>query len=322
MMSTSNSTIRGVVYISFAMFILSLQGVAVKWIGSDYSVMEIVLFRSFIALPCTIILYRLEGGRGWPTTQQHTLEYVRGVFLFLSYTTAFMGLAALPLAELEAIRSSAPLMITLLSVLMLGEKVGLRRWMALIVGFMGVLLIVRPGSATFNLGSVFVLLAVLFYALNVILTRKLQTTDSSATMSYFSSIVYLVAAIVLSPLAILIVETPNAHPSIAFLLRAWTLPTPLDLTIMFGLGLVWAGGMYFIARAYSTSQASVIAPFEYISLPINVIWGLLIWREIPTWLTWAGALLTIGSGLFVLYRDRVQPEAIEVHEDIVLTESK
>jgi S-adenosylmethionine uptake transporter len=91
---------------------------------------------------------------------------------------------------------------------------------------------------------------------------------------------------------------------------------------MFGLGLVWAGGMYFLARAYSTSQASVIAPFEYISLPINVIWGLLIWREIPTWLTWAGALLTIGSGLFVLYRDRVQPEAIEVHEDIVLTESK
>ena len=319
-MKKTSSNIRGVAYLTLAMLILSLQGVAVKWIGGNYSVIEIVLFRSFISLPCTILLYRLEGGRGWPTTQQHTLEYVRGVFLFLSYTTAFMGLAALPLAELEAIRSSAPLMITLLSVLMLGEKVGPRRWMALFVGFAGVLLIVRPGSATFNLGSVFVLLAVLFYALNIILTRKLQTTDSSATMAYYSSLVYLAAAFVLSPLAIFIGETPNAHPSIAFLLRAWTMPTLLDWLIMSGLGLVWAGGMYFIARAYSTSQASMIAPFEYVSLPINVMWGLLIWHEIPTWMIWVGAFLTIGSGLFVLYRDRIQPPEVEVHENVPLTD--
>jgi len=319
-MNSINKNIQGVAYISLAMLILSLQSVAVKWIGGDYSVLEIVLFRSFIALPCTVVLYRFEGGRGWPTTQRHTLEYVRGVFLFLSYTTAFMGLAALPLAELEAIRSSAPLMITLLSVLMLGEKVGPRRWMALTVGFIGVLLIVRPGSATFNLGSVFVFLAVIFYALNVILTRKLQTTDSSATMSYYSSVVYLVAAIVLSPLAIFVGEIPYAHPSIAFLLRAWTIPTMLDWGIMSGLGLVWAGGMYFIARAYSASQASVIAPFEYVSLPINVMWGLLIWHEIPTWMTWAGAFLTIGSGLYVLYRDRMQP--VEARENAVLIENQ
>ncbi len=319
-MNTGRSNLRGVAYLSLAMFILSLQSVAVKWIGGDYSIMEIVLFRSLIAVPSTIILYRLEGGRGWPTTQQHTLEYARGALYFFSYTTAFMALAALPLAELEAIRSSAPLVITLLSVLMLGEKVGPRRWMALAVGFIGVLLIVRPGSATFNLGSIFMLLAVLSYALNAILTRKLQTTDSSATMSYYSSLVYLAAAFVLSPLAIFVGDAPNAHPSIAFLLRAWTMPTLLDWVIMSGLGLVWAGGMYFIARAYSAAQASVIAPFEYVSLPINVMWGLLIWHEVPTWMTWVGAFLTIGSGLYVLYRDRTQP--VEVTENIVLSESE
>ena len=319
-MSTTNSTIRGVAYISLAMFIFSLQSIAVKWIGGDYSIMEIVLFRSVVALPCTLVLYRIEGGQGWPSTQQPLLEYVRGVLYFFSYTTAFMALAALPLAELEAIRSSAPLVITLFSVLMLGEKVGPRRWMALAVGFLGVLLIVRPGSASFNMGSVFMLLAILTYALSAIITRKLQTTDSSATMSYYSSIVYLIAAILLSPLAVFVGEVPNAHPSIAFLLRAWTMPTLLDLVIMAGLGLVWVGGMYFIARAYSASHASVIAPFEYISLPINVMWGLLIWHEVPTWLTWAGALLTIGSGLFVLYRDRTHP--LEVHESVVLAENE
>ena len=261
-MTKVSSNVKGVSYLVLAMLILSLQGIAVKWIGGDYSIMEIVMFRSIIALPITILLYRFEGQRGLPTTQRHKLEYARGFFLFLSYTTAFMGLAALPLAEVAAIRNSGPLMITLLSVLILGEKVGPRRWLALGIGFIGVLLIVRPGSATFNLGSIFILISVLFYALNVILTRKLKDTDSSATMSYYSSLVYLVAAFILSPLAILVGEMPNAHPSIAFLFRAWAMPTLLDWGIISGLGLVWAGGMYFIARAYSTAPTSLVAPFE------------------------------------------------------------
>jgi len=241
-MNKISTNIQGAGFLMLAMLILSLQNIAVKWIGGDYSVLEIVTFRSFTALPAALLFYRYEGGRGLPATQRHALEYVRGVFLFLSYTTFFMGLAALPLADVEAIRFSGPLMITFLSVVVLGETVGPRRWLALFVGFMGVLLIVKPGSVTFNMGSIFVLIAVLFYALNVIITRKLQTTDSSATMAYYSSLVYLVAALILSPLAIVVGETPDAHPSIAFLIRAWTMPTVLDWVIMSALGLVWAGG--------------------------------------------------------------------------------
>jgi drug/metabolite transporter (DMT)-like permease len=195
-------------------------------------------------------------------------------------------------------------MITLLSVVMLGEKVGPRRWLALIVGFMGVLLIVRPGSATFNLGSIFILISVLFYALTVIVTRKLQANDSSATMAYYSSQVYLVAAFLLAPLPAIVGEIPNADPSIAFLLRAWSMPTVMDCLIMSGLGLIWAGWMYLMSRAYSLAQASVAAPFEYVSLPINIIWGFLIWQEVPTLMTLAGAFLTLFSGMYVLFRER------------------
>jgi drug/metabolite transporter (DMT)-like permease len=215
-----------------------------------------------------------------------------------------MGLAALPLAEIAAIKFSGPLMITLLSVVMLSETVGPRRWLALLVGFMGVLLIVRPGLGTFNMGSIFILISVLFYALATILTRKLQTTDSSATMAYYSSLVYLIATVILAPLVILVGDFPDAHPSIAFLFRAWAMPSLPDWVIMSGLGLVWAGGMYFLARAYSLARASVIAPFEYVALPINVMWGLVIWHEIPTWMTLAGALLTLSSGVYILYRDQ------------------
>lgn len=300
----ASSNVQGVSFLLLALFTISLQTIAVKWISGDYPVLQIVILRSLVALPFTLLLYRYEGKRGLPTTQQRKLEYVRGLFLFLSYTTAMMGLAALPLAENAAIRNSGPLMITALSVVVLGEKVGPRRWLALLVGFIGVLLIVRPGAATFNLGSIFVLISALFYALTVMVTRKLQSTDSSATMAYYSTLVYLIAAVVLAPLVLLIGATPDAHPSMTFLLRPWAMPTPVDFVIMAGLGVVWAAWMYFLARAYSLAQASVAAPFEYLALPIDIMWGFLIWGEVPTWLTWVGAALTVFSGLYVLYRER------------------
>lgn len=301
---THAASLKGIGLLVLAMFVLSLQDIAIKWIGGDYPVLQIVIIRNLVALPCALLLFRLEGGRGLPTTQRHKLEAARGLLLFLSFTTYMMGLAALPLADVAAIRNSAPLLITLLSVLLLGEKVGPRRWLALIAGFAGVLLIVRPGAATFNIGSLFVLLATLLYALNVMVTRRLAPTDSSATMAYYSTLVYLVAAAVLAPLAIFVGEVPDAHPSIAFLFRPWAMPTVPDLLVMAGLGVIWAVGMYLIARAYSLAQASVAAPFEYVALLFGVLWGFAIWQEVPTWATWVGALLTVGSGLYLLRRER------------------
>jgi drug/metabolite transporter (DMT)-like permease len=304
-MTKANSNVQGILFLLLAVLINSLQGVAVKWIGGSYSVLEIVTVRSLVALPLTLLFFRLEGKKGFPITKQHKLEVARGVFLFLSYTTFMMGLAALPLADVESIRFSGPLMITILSVLVLGEKVELYRWLALIVGFMGVLLVIRPGSTSFNEGSVFVLISVFFYALNTIVTRRLQTTDSSATMAYFSTLVYLLCVIIVSPLTAAVGEIPGAHPSVAFLFHTWSMPTLVDFTIMCGLGFIWAAWMYFMTRAYSTAQASVVAPFEYASLPLSVMWGFIIWREIPALTTWLGACLTLLSGIFIMYWERM-----------------
>jgi drug/metabolite transporter (DMT)-like permease len=318
-MKSTNKNLLGVGSLVLGILIFSLQDIAVKWMGGHYPILEIVIVRGLVAMPLTLLFFRLEGRRGRPTTKQHKLEYVRGLFLFLSYTTYFMGLAALPLAEIAAIRFSAPLMITALSVVLLSEKVRPSRWVALGVGFIGVLIVVRPGTANFNIGSVFILLSTLFYALSAILTRRLQATDSSATMAYYSSLFYLVAAAVLAPLAIAVGPTPNAPASIAFLFHAWAMPTLLDLIVMAGLGLVWAGGMYFMARAYSLALASVVAPFEYVSLPINTMWGLVLWQQFPTLATWVGAGLTLLSGLYTLYQDqkeRSQKAASSAGEEI------
>jgi drug/metabolite transporter (DMT)-like permease len=303
-MKITNKNLWGVGSLVLAILIFSLQDIAIKWMGGSYPVLEIVIFRTLVAMPATLFFFRMEGGKGLPTTKRYKLEFVRGLFYFLSYTTYFMGLAALPLAEIAAIKFSTPLMITLLSVILLKEKVGLQRWLALIVGFIGVLIIIRPGSASFNLGSVFILLNVLFYVFAALVTRRLQTTDSSATMSYYGSLVYIIIAMLLAPLVIAIGPIPNASPSIVFLFRAWSMPTPVDLLIMAGLGLVWAGGMFFTARAYSLALASVVAPFEYVSLPISTMWGFLIWRQFPPLLTWIGAFITLVSSLYTLYGDK------------------
>ena len=114
-------------------------------------------------------------------------------------------------------------------------------------------------------------------------------------MAYYSSLVYLVAALVLLPLPAIVGEVLNAHPNITILIRSWSMPGLFDLAVMFGLGLIWAAWMYFMSRAYSLAQTSLIAPFEYLSLPVNVLWGFLFWHEVPTLLTLAGAFLTILS---------------------------
>ena len=101
-----SSNVRGIAYLVLAALVISIQNIVIRWIGGDYSALEIVAFRSLVALPFTLLFYRREGHRGLPTTQQPKLEYVRGLFLFLSYTTYMMGLVALPLADIEAIRFS------------------------------------------------------------------------------------------------------------------------------------------------------------------------------------------------------------------------
>lgn len=301
LMKNTNKSLLGVGCLVLGIFIFSLQDIAVKKMGGSYPILEIVILRTLIALPITLVFFRMEGKRGLPKTKQFKLEILRGLFLFLSYTTYFMGLASLPLAEIAAIKFSTPLMITLLSVMLLGEKVGLKKWVALFVGFIGVLIIIRPDSEHFNVGSVFILLNVMFYVLSVMVTRRLQTTDSSATMGYFSTFAYLIIAAVLAPIVIAVGPMPNADPSIAFLFHAWSMPILVDLIVIFGLALIWAGGMFFIAKAYSLATASIVAPFEYMSLPISTMWGFLLWHQFPTWVTLAGAGLTMASSFYSLF---------------------
>lgn len=299
---------QGILFLIAGVLIFSLQGIIVKTISHKYAVLEIVIVRSLIALPCLLLLYRYEGGKGWPKTSHYWLEFVRGLLLFIAFTTYYMGLAAIPLGDAAAIRFSAPIFVAFFSVILLGEFVGVHRWSAIIVGFCGVLLIVQPGTANFNFGSLCVLITTICYALSAIVTRRLRNDDSSATMAYYSTFVYLAAAFIFAPIMLGIGEPADAHPSIAFLMRTWNMPTPFDALIICSLGVIWAVGMYCMTSAYVLAASATVAPFEYTTLPVNVAWGYILWNEIPTLTTWIGAFLALGSMGYILYRTQRKTE--------------
>ena len=303
--SKLDHNIKGIAALVLGIFIFSLQGVVIKTIGGHYPVLEIVLLRSLVAMPFTLMFYRMEGKRGLPQTKRMGMEMLRGATQFASYTFFFMGVATLPLATVSAINYSGPLMITLFS-MFLGDRVKPSTMVALLIGFAGVFVVLRPQDSGLNIGAIFILLSTLTYAIGVILTRMLRSDDSSATMAYFSSLFYLAAALLLAPIVWAIGPREGVDPSLAFLLRPWAMPSLLHLSMMLGLGLVWASGMYFTARAYVLAKTSVVTPFEYTSLLFSTMWGFFIFGDVPAIATILGALLALASGLYILFTEHKQ----------------
>jgi drug/metabolite transporter (DMT)-like permease len=216
--------------------------------------------------------------------------------------TFFLGLAAMPLADAVAIFFISPLVITLFSVLFLGETVGPRRWMAIGVGFLGVLVMMRPGTASFQVASLLPLAAAFCYAGIHIITRRIGGTESAATMAFYIQIMFIVVGVGFGLIAGDGRFGDQSDPSLAFLFRAWTWPLVADYPVflIIGVGIAVAG--YLISQAYRVAEVSYIAPFEYLALPISVVWGMIIFAEFPDGWDYFGMALILGSGLFTIWR--------------------
>jgi len=278
---------------------------AIKWLSGDYALHQIILARSLIALFLTLaILVPWEGGYRNLLTRRWRLHLVRGGIVVIANMTFFLGLASLPLGEATAIFFVAPLLITALSAVILGEKVGPRRWGAVVVGLIGVLVMLRPGSAAFQTAALLPLAAALCYALLQILTRKLGTTDNASTMAAYIQICFVIVS---GAFGLIAGDGrfagPGAGPQIDFLLRAWLWPNAFDAGIMLGLGVLSATGGYLISQGYRLSEAGLVAPFEYAALPLAVFWSVLLWGDWPDAIAWLGIALICAAGLYIFYRE-------------------
>ncbi len=308
-----DNRVLGIAAIVAAIIVLSAQDAFIKAISTDYPLHEIILVRAFVALLLISLIVRWEGGLSTLKSATPGLQALRGLLIVAANSFFFLGLAALPLAESVAIFFIAPLFITALAAPVLGERIGLYRWSAVCIGFLGVLVMVRPGTDAFRPEAFFPVCAALAYAMMQMLTRRLGVTSKASALAFYIQIAFLIVSLTVGLIAGDGRFAGSGHPSMEFLLRAWTWPAMPHLALMILIGGLSAVGSYMISQAYRKTEAAVVAPFEYCAVPLSVIWGYVLFGELPAGTAWVGMALIVGAGLFLFYREirHGRPLAVE-----------
>jgi drug/metabolite transporter (DMT)-like permease len=299
--SRRDAPLRGIGFILVGASVFPVQDVVIKGLSGDYPVLEIVFVRSLVALGLVGWLVWWKRDSPAVSIQRPWLHAARGMLGLLSFTTYYMAIAALPLATVTAVAFAAPLFVTALSALVLGEPVDGRCWRALLVGFAGVLVVVRPGAAAFEPAALFAVLSALCYALSQTMTRELGRTHSGATIVLTATFV---AAVVAGGSGLVAGgggRESGLHPSLAFLVRGWVLPPWGALGRMMLCGLIAGVGIYCLTQAYRVAPASTVAPFEYVAIGWAVLWGYVFWGDVPGPSTAIGVAATVAAGVYVLH---------------------
>ena len=295
---------RGTAFIVAGVVVFSLQDAIIKGISGRYPVHEIVFIRSLVAIPVLLLLAHLEGGLASLRTGQGSLQLLRAISGFAAYTCFYLAVATLPLADSVTLFYSAPLFVTALSFPLLGERVRPRGWLGVCTGFVGVVIALRPGASMIDPAAVLPIVAALLYAVASIITRRLGRTDSGSSMAFYSTSFMLVAGATIG-LAIGNGRwATGQHASLQFLLRAWAFPSWPDLGLIALCGVIAALGFYSLSQAYRVARAATIVPFEYIAVPLSVLWGYVFWNDLPRSHMIIGMLLILGSGIYVLRHSR------------------
>ena len=292
---------RAVLCLVSALACLTISDSIIKWLSPELPLHQITLFRSCFALAIVLLIVQLEGGLVTLKTRRPVLHFMRGSMLVLANMFFFAGLAAMPLAETVVLFYTAPLFICILSQPVLGEKVGLSRWLVIIVGLIGAIIMLRPGSDVFRAVSLLPILAALSYAAMTMMTRKLGIGEKAGALTFYIQIAF----IVISSITGLAIGDGAFdrydNQSLAFLLRAWVWPDGHQLQLLMLCGGIVSIGGYLISQAYRLGEASAVAPFEYASLPFALVIGLYLWGDWPDSYAFVGTGLIICSGLLVFY---------------------
>lgn len=285
--ATARQNGAGIGFMLLAVTLYGFMDALMKYQAARYPVIEVMFFRSLFAL--IPLAWLIVGSGGWPAlkTRQPKLQAVRAVIGFVSLICFIEAFALMPLADVVAIGFAAPLFITALSVPLLGEQVGWRRWTAVLVGFIGVLVMTRPGSGLLGFGALVALVGTLSYALSIIAIRRLHTTDGNApTVASFTVLAAVVTGLILP--------------------FYWVMPTGDDWIMLVGIGLLGGCGQIAFTQAFALAPPVIVAPFDYANMLLATMLGYLIWGDVPTATILAGAVLVIGSGLYIVYREAMR----------------
>ena len=285
-MTTENRT-RGILWMLATMFCFIALDAVMKHLLEVLPLVQVTWGRFFFA---TIVAVMLCGRRlpALSVSAAPRLQMLRSVLLMTTTGLFNAGIRETPLATATTIMFTSPLLITILSIPMLGEKVGVRRWFGVGIGFAGAVIVVQPWSEGFGgsgSGILFLLGAALFNANYQIVTRKVRGDDPLTSLLYTA--------------------TAGAIVTSAIVPWFWAWPDVFSWILLVASGVAGGAGHYCLIKAMSAAPASVLAPFSYSSLIWATLFGLLIWGDWPDMWTWGGAALIVGSGLYIFHRERI-----------------
>ena len=287
---------------------LSLNDLFIKQLSGGYALHQVILVRALVGVVfilgfmriSRLALSSLKTGLPW-------LHLIRASIVMVSNVCFFLGLAAMPIADASAIGFVAPILVTLISVVVLGEKVGWHRWGAVILGLIGVIIMLRP-EGEFRWAAVLILFSALCYAGTQNMTRHMRETESTVTINFYTQIAFVVVSVAMG------LWVGDGHlagsgdASLAFLFRVWVWPPVGDWLSFVGTGVAVAAGGMLLGHAYRTNPPGLVAPFEYTSMPLAVVYGLVFFGTFPDAQGWVGIALIVGAGLYTLYRETVRRE--------------
>lgn len=293
-MQTSRTTgrVEGATIIGIGLMLAAIANFtglnsAVKWLTMTHDPLQVAWARNVGALAFMLVVFLPRHGMKLLRPQMPSAQIARGIYLLGATVLYFMGLAHLELATAAAIQLTGPLMVTALSAPLLAERIGWRRWLAVVIGFAGALIIIRPG-VNMQWAALFFVCSALCSTFYQITTRHLSSYDSAATAATVAAAVGVVA---LTPIAPFVWTTPDG----------W-----LPIALFVSLGIFAGFGHFLLTSAYRYAQASTLAPFNYSYLVSAAIMGFLLFGDFPDQWTWVGAALIISAGLYVAHRERVQ----------------
>ncbi len=267
--------------------LFSMMDATVKWLGGTYPTQQIMFFRCLVALSPLLVIIIMRGGIAILKTGQIKMHMLRSLLGICAMALAFYAFSLMRLADAISILHTTPIFMTALSVLILREKVGLHRWSAVACGFVGMLLVVKPGQGMLESGSLYMLMAALLIGCTTIIIRHLNIRDDPVCITFYFTLTGILVS------------------AIGIFWLGWTTPPLFDLTLLIAVGLLGGIAQYMMTLSYRHAEIGMVAPLKYLTIIFGGSFGYLLWSELPDLQTLVGIAIIAAAGLYTLHRELI-----------------
>ena len=315
-MNAQNNNPKGIVFILIAMIVFSVQDGIMKHIYNFVSLYEIYLIRTVVSFVLILLFLIITKKPIVFKSQYPLLTFTRVILFFFGFSSFYVSLTVLPLGTATALFFVTPFLITIFAHFFLKEEIGLRRWSAVVVGFIGVYVTLNPDFSNFNYLSLLPILCALCYSLSMIIIKKTSDKDSVYTQTF----TFYIGAMIISIIFYFIIGdgkyNVSDHPASQFIFREWFVDFNSNILLMTATGVTATLAFLFLFTAYSIASPAVVSPFEYSILFWSPLVGWLYFDEIPSLNTVIGILIIVSSGVYIFMREKAQNQSIATEKPL------